>query len=106
VVFYAVRNGDFTRSNSSFLFHFAENDEWVSAASVRNLKKSLDLSGRSASYYDYPGTCHWFFESDRSEAFHPEAAAVARKRSLAFLADCGLTLRSTGRAKKRGAGGF
>lgn len=91
VVFYAARNGDFTRSNSSFLFHFAENDEWVSAASVRKLKKSLDLSGRSASYYDYPSTGHWFFESDRSEAFHPEAAAVAWERTLAFFTDSGRT---------------
>jgi carboxymethylenebutenolidase len=104
VVFYAARNGDFMRSNSRFLFHFAENDEWVSAVSVRKLKKSLDASGRSASYYDYPSTGHWFFESDRAEAFHPDAAAVAWKRTLAFLGDCGLTPRSTGRAKKRRAG--
>ena len=60
-VFFAARNGDLSHSNSSFLFHFAENDEWVSATSVRKLKKSLDLSGRSASYCDYPGTGHWFF---------------------------------------------
>ncbi|MFN0170655.1 MAG: dienelactone hydrolase family protein [Bryobacteraceae bacterium] len=104
VVFYAARNGNFTRSNSSFLFHFAENDEWVSAAGVRKLKKSLDLSGRSASYHDYPGTGHWFFESDRSEAFHPEAAALAWERTLAFLYDCGRTPPSTGRAKKPCAG--
>lgn len=104
VVFYAARNGDFARSDSSFLFHFAENDEWVSTASVKKLKRSLDASGKSTSYYDYPGTRHWFFERDRSEAFHSEAAAVAWKRTLAFLADCGLTPRSTGRAKKRRAG--
>ena len=101
VIFYAARNGDFTQSHSSFLFHFAENDEWVSAVSVRKLKKSLEAAGRNASYYDYPGSGHWFFESDRSEAFHPEAAAVAWERTLAFLNDSGLTLRSTGRAKKR-----
>lgn len=99
VVFYAARNGDFTHSNSSFLFHFADNDEWVSAASVKKLKKNLELSGRSASYFDYPGTGHWFFESDRSEAFHPEAAVVAWKRTIAFLADCGLTPQSTKRAR-------
>ncbi|HWR83110.1 MAG TPA: dienelactone hydrolase family protein [Candidatus Deferrimicrobium sp.] len=106
VVFYAARNGDFTRSNSRFLFHFAENDEWVSAASVKKLKKSLDLSGRSASYYDYPGTGHWFFENDRSEAFHPEAAAVAWERTLAFFADSGLTMHSRGTAQKRAAPQF
>lgn len=91
VVFYAARDGDFSRSNSRFLFHFAESDEWVSAVSVRKLKKSLDLSGRSASYYDYPGTRHWFFESDRPGAFHPEAAALAWERTIAFLSESGLT---------------
>ena len=104
VVFYAARNGDFARSNSSFLFHFAENDEWVSAASVKKLKRSLDASGKSTIYYDYPGAGHWFFESDRPEAFRPEAAAMAWKRTIAFLTDSGLTPRSTGRAKKRRAG--
>lgn len=104
VVFYAARNGDFTHSKSRLLFHFADNDEWVSAASVKKLKKSLDASGRSVSYYDYPGTGHWFFEGDRPEAFHPTAAATAWKRTLAFLADCGLTPHSTGREKRRRAG--
>jgi carboxymethylenebutenolidase len=104
VVFYAARNGDFSRSNSSFLLHFAENDEWVSAASVKKLRKSLAASGKSVSCYDYPDTSHWFFESDRPGAFHPEAAAVAWERTRAFFADCGLTPRSTGRAKKRRAG--
>lgn len=97
VVFYAARNGDFTRSNSSFLFHFAENDEWVSAASVKKLKKSLEMAGRNANYCDYLGTGHWFFESDRPEAFHSEAAALAWERTLVFFTDSGLTLRSTGR---------
>lgn len=87
VIFYAARNGDFTQSNSRFLFHFAENDEWVSAASVKKLKRSLETAGKDASYFNYPGTSHWFFESDRSEAFHREAAASAWKRTLAFLND-------------------
>ncbi len=87
VIFYAARNGDFTQSNSRFLFHFAENDEWVSAASVKKLKRSLETAGKDASYFNYPGTSHWFFESDRSEAFHHEAAALAWKRTLAFLND-------------------
>ena len=91
VIFYAARNGDFTQSNSSFLFHFAENDEWVSAASVRKLKKSLEAAGKNASYYDYPATHHWFFESDQPDAFHREAAALAWKRTLVFLKDSGLT---------------
>jgi carboxymethylenebutenolidase len=85
VAFYAARNGDYTQSNSRFLFHFAENDEWVSAASVKKLKRSLETAGKDVSYFSYPGTSHWFFESDRPEAFHRAAAALAWKRTLAFL---------------------
>ncbi len=85
VAFYAARDGDFTQSNSRFLFHFAENDDWVSAASVKKLKRSLAAAGRDASYHEYAGTTHWFFESDRSETFSKDAAAMAWKRTLAFL---------------------
>ncbi len=87
VIFYAARSGDFTRSNSRFLFHFAETDEWVSAAGVKKLKKSLATAGKQAIYYDYPATRHWFFERDRLEAFDREAAATAWQRTLAFLTE-------------------
>jgi carboxymethylenebutenolidase len=85
VVFYAVRNGDFQRSHSRFLFHFAEKDEWVSDAGIRKLRKSLESAGRDATYYTYPGTAHWFFEADRPEAFHRKSAALAWERTVAFL---------------------
>ena len=41
VTFYAARNGDYGESHSHFLAHLAETDEWVSAAGVRKLEKSL-----------------------------------------------------------------
>jgi len=34
VTFYAARNGNYAASNSSFLAHFAEDDPWVSRASI------------------------------------------------------------------------
>lgn len=49
VVFYAARNGDFTQSKSRFLFHFAQLDDWVSTASTRKLKKSMELAGNKLS---------------------------------------------------------
>lgn len=85
VVFYAARNGDFTRSRCRFLFHFAESDDWGSAASVWKMRTSLGAAARPASYHEYPGTTHWFFEQDRPEAFDGAAAALAWERSLAFL---------------------
>jgi len=89
VVFYAARNGNFTQSKSRFLFHYAENDPWVSVASVKKLKKSLEVAGKDATYYEYPGTTHWFFENDRQESFHHGAAVLSWKRTLAFLKDKG-----------------
>lgn len=85
IVFYAARNGDFSKSASRFQFHFAEKDAWVSQASVAKMKKSLAVAGKDATFYSYPGTGHWFFESDRKDAFQPDAAELAWKRSLAFL---------------------
>lgn len=85
VTFYAARNGDYAGSRSDFLAHFAENDEWVSAAGIRKLERSLAAAGKAASFHTYPGTGHWFFEQDRAEAFDSQAAALAWERTLAFL---------------------
>lgn len=87
VVFYAVRNGDFSRSRSRFLFHFAEVDAWVSAPGVKKLKKSMDLAAKDVTYHVYPNTTHWFFERDRSDAFDNKAATLAWTRTLKFLND-------------------
>lgn len=85
VVFYAARNGDFRQSQSRFLFHFAEKDEWVSTASAKKMKKSLESAGKKAVYFEYPASTHWFFENDRPEAFNQKAAMLAWKRTVAFL---------------------
>lgn len=85
VAFYAARNGDYRRSRSRFLFHFAEHDDWVSTASVKKMKASLAAAGRQAEFLAHPGTGHWFFEADRRDAFRPAAAEAAWARTLAFL---------------------
>jgi carboxymethylenebutenolidase len=43
------------------------------------------MLGRDVTFWRYPGTSHWFFESDRELAFVPEAAEVAWQRTLEFL---------------------
>lgn len=90
VVFYGARNGDFAFGRSSFLLHFAGNDKWVSAASVKKLQRCLERSGRPDHGRSYPAAGHWIFESDRADAYQPEAAALAWQRTLVCLADCGL----------------
>ena len=85
VVFYASRSGDFSKSQSRFLGHFAETDEWVSAAGLKKLKRALEAAGKQVIFQRYPGTTHWFFEEDRDESFDPEAADLAWSRTLEFL---------------------
>jgi carboxymethylenebutenolidase len=85
VVFYATRGGDYADSRSAFQFHFAEMDDYESASGVKKLQKSLKTAGREAEFYTYPGTTHWFFESDRQEAYNPSAAELAWSRTIEFL---------------------
>jgi carboxymethylenebutenolidase len=85
VTFYAARSGDYSKSHSSFLAHFAEKDEWVSAAGIKKLAQNLAKAGRSFEFHTYAGTDHWFFEDDRPDAFQPEGAALAWRRTKTFL---------------------
>ena len=85
VVFYAARSGDFSKSKSRFLGHFAESDDWVSAAGLKKLKRTLEKAGKNFVFHSYPGTTLWFFEEDRVDAFDQEAADVAWTRTVEFL---------------------
>jgi carboxymethylenebutenolidase len=85
VVFYGTRNGDYSTCQSAFQFHLAETDEYVAASGVKKLQKSLAAADKVAAFHTYPGTGHWFFESDRPEAFNAQAAQLAWKRSIEFL---------------------
>lgn len=85
VTFYAARGGNYSRTRSSFLCHFAEDDEWVSAQAIRNLARHFDAAGAPYTFHQYPGTKHWFFEADKRASFDSKAADLAWKRSLHFL---------------------
>ena len=77
--------GDWRRSRAAYLGHFAANDPFEPPASVDALEADLREAGRPVSFHRYPGTGHWFFEPDRSDAFNPAAAQLAWDRTLAFL---------------------
>jgi carboxymethylenebutenolidase len=85
VTFYGARAGDYSASRSAFQGHFADQDEWVSEAGLKKLRQSLEAAGRPAEFHTYPGTRHWFFESDRKDAFDPNAAELAWERTIRFL---------------------
>jgi carboxymethylenebutenolidase len=84
-VFCASRNGDYRHSPSAFQFHLAESDDYVATSGVNKLEKQLSVAGKDAEFCIYPGTAHWFFESDRADAHNARAAKLAWSRTVAFL---------------------
>lgn len=87
VVYYAVRNGNYTHSRSSFMLHLCQHDEWVSSAGTRRLQRSLEEARRPAVFYTYAGTKHWFFERGPEKTFNARAARLSWARTLAFLSE-------------------
>jgi carboxymethylenebutenolidase len=85
VVFYGTRPGNYSPSKAAYLGHFAETDQFESQSDVDTLEQALKQAGRPVTFYHYPGTGHWFFEPDRTQAYHPAAASLAWDRTLAFL---------------------
>jgi carboxymethylenebutenolidase len=85
VVFYGTGPVAFAKSQAAYLGHFAENDDFEPAAEVHALEAVLRAAGRPVTFHTYPGTGHWFFEPDRTDAYDEEAAQLAWRRTIAFL---------------------
>jgi carboxymethylenebutenolidase len=85
VVYYATGNEDYAQSHSAFQFHHAGTDDFEPTSEVEKLQNSLSAAGKPAEFYSYAGTTHWFFESDRTDAYHAESAKLAWNRTVEFL---------------------
>ena len=85
VAFYGSQDIDFKGSRSAYLAHFAEHDEFVEDDAIAFLEATLRLEGRPVEFHRYPGTGHWFFESDRPPAYDSVAADLAWQRTIDFL---------------------
>jgi carboxymethylenebutenolidase len=86
VLFYGTGDGNYSQIRSAFLGHFAETDEFESAAVVRDLENVLrTTTGKEVAFYTYPGTTHWFFEKDRPDAYDAPASELAWRRTIRFL---------------------
>jgi carboxymethylenebutenolidase len=84
VLFYGTRGGEYAKTKSAFLGHFADTDEFVAASGRKKLEKTLKAAGREVAFHVYPETSHWFFENDRPE-YNPQAADLAWQRTIEFL---------------------
>jgi carboxymethylenebutenolidase len=87
VLFYGTDQIDPTEARAAYLGHFAEYDEFETAQGVSQLEFTLQSAGLETQFYSYPGTHHWFFESNQPQAFNPRAARLAWRRTLKFLRD-------------------
>jgi carboxymethylenebutenolidase len=85
VLFYGSGPADFVHAKADFLGHFAEKDEYEPQKDIDAMEKAAKGAGRSVTFHRYPGTGHWFFESDVEQAYDPAAAKLAWERTLAFL---------------------
>lgn len=83
--FYGSQDIDFAPARAAFQGHFAEIDGFVSDDDRAYLEAQLRLAGHRTDFHLYPGTGHWFAESDRTAAYSPDAAELAWDRTLEFL---------------------
>lgn len=85
VLYYGTGYQAAGRSRAAYLGHFAAQDSFEPLEAVAAQATALRAAGRTAAFYDYPNTGHWFAEPDRPEAYNAQAAALAWERTVAFL---------------------
>ncbi len=85
VLFYGSGSADFSRAKAAYQGHFAEDDPYEPVEYVNQLESALKSSGNPVTFYRYRGVGHWFFETDRSDAYNEPAAIIAWERAVAFL---------------------
>jgi len=86
VSFYGTQQIDFAGSRSSYLIHFAEEDDYITDDEAAFMEATMGLEELSVEVVTYPGTKHGFCEPD-SDTFDPDAFEQAWSRTLEFLGD-------------------
>lgn len=85
VSFYGTQQIDFAGSRSTYLVHFAEEDEYITDEEAAFMEATMGLESLLVEVIAYPGTKHGFCEPD-SKTFDPGAFERAWARTLDFLA--------------------
>ena len=84
VLFYGGWSVDFSKMKSKGLGHYAETDQWYPVGRAKVMEQNMKAAGVNVTLHLYPGTAHWFMESDCPE-YNPAAASLAWERTLEFL---------------------
>ena len=79
VLFYGESGADLSHSKAKYQCHFGEIDDWEPLDNVKQMQSP------NADIYIYPNAYHWFFESNKPDSYHAEAAALAWDRTVKFL---------------------
>lgn len=69
------------------LIHADEEEGGSAAPGIQQAAQAIRDAGGQVTLHDYPGTGHAFFNDDRPEAYHPEAAAASWSRTLDFFGE-------------------
>jgi carboxymethylenebutenolidase len=64
------------------MIHCDAADGGSAAAGVQTARQAIEAAGGEVVLHDYAGTEHAFFNDDRPEVYHPEAAASAWARTV------------------------
>jgi len=86
ISFYGSQQIDFAGSQSSYLIHLAEEDEYVSDDEAAFMEATMGLESLAVEVVRYPGTKHGFCEPD-GDNFDPDAFERAWSLTLEFLSD-------------------
>ncbi|HXY42658.1 MAG TPA: dienelactone hydrolase family protein [Acidimicrobiales bacterium] len=77
---------DYSAIKAGVLLQIAENDDWVTPEVAAEMAEAISKSGNTdVTVHVYDDTEHAFFNDTRPEVYDPEAAALAWRRTLAFL---------------------
>jgi len=88
VVFYGIHpkvEPDLDNLRAPVLGLYAERDQFVPPAAVRELEAKLRERGKSVEVHIYPGTDHAFFNDTRPEVYDAGAAEDAWRRTINFF---------------------
>jgi carboxymethylenebutenolidase len=88
VDFYGVHpevRPDFRALQGPVLGLFAEQDPYAGPEEIRELAAQLSALGKEFQFETFPGTQHAFFNDDRPEVYHAEAASKAWAMTVEFL---------------------
>lgn len=80
-----VQLADAANLRAPLLAHFAQHDDWCTPAAVDALEERLRQCSATYELHRYNAQ-HGFFNESRPEVYDPEAATVAWRRTLEFLA--------------------